>query len=246
MKRVFIIAMAVVWFSCEPRQGQQVTDVPPKASKSLSEFVAKEVLQVSNYTYVRGTQGGNEIWVALPKREVEIGKTYYFKPEMKMEDFESKDLERTFESIYFLSALYDNSEGKKQLTGKVPEDEFHSKRQTEQKENLSIEPTEGVTTINDLYAQKETFNNKKVKVKGVVTKYNPGIMDRNWVHIQDGTGGESSFDLTITTQDITALGSVVSFEGIVAIDKDFGHGYKYELILESAVLLNKQPEVKVN
>ena len=65
-------------------------------------------------------------------------------------------------------------------------------------------------------------------------------------HIQDGTGGENSFDLTITTQDQVTVGSIAKFEGVVAIDKDFGHGYKYDLILEEAVQLDKKLETKLN
>ena len=71
-------------------------------------------------------------------------------------------------------------------------------------------------------------------------------MNRNWVHLQDGTGGEATFDLTITTMDQIEVGSLATFEGIVAVDKDFGHGYKYDLLLENAVLLNREPEIKVN
>ena len=71
-------------------------------------------------------------------------------------------------------------------------------------------------------------------------------MNKNWVHIQDGTGGENTFDLTITTLDEVKLGAIVKFEGTVVINKDFGHGYKYDLLLEDAVQLDKKPEVKVN
>ena len=94
--------------------------------------------------------------------------------------------------------------------------------------------------------EKEEFANKNITVKGVVTKFNPNIMDKNWVHIQDGTGGENSFDLTITTMDNVEVGSIVTFQGMVALDKDFGHGYKYDLMLEEAVQLDKKSDVKVN
>ncbi|MBL7808209.1 MAG: hypothetical protein JNN28_10355 [Saprospiraceae bacterium] len=59
-------------------------------------------------------------------------------------------------------------------------------------------------------------------------------MGRNWLHIQDGSG--KNLDLTVTTTETVSLGSVVTLEGIWATNKDFGAGYKYDYILEAAVL----------
>ena len=63
-------------------------------------------------------------------------------------------------------------------------------------------------------------------VRGQVTKVNLDIMNRNWIHIQDGTGDESGFDLTITTEDSPKIGDIVTFRGKVSLDKDFGSGYQ--------------------
>ena len=102
---------------------------------------------------------------------------------------------------------------------------------------MNIQHKEGEIKIGELYENKESLASKKIKVRGVVTKFNPGIMDRNWVHIQDGTGGTTSFDLTITTNDQIQVGTIAIFEGIVAVNKDFGHGYKYDLIIENGTLV---------
>jgi hypothetical protein len=60
------------------------------------------------------------------------------------------------------------------------------------------------------------------------------IMNRNWIHIQDGTGDK--LDLTVTTTENIALGSVVTLKGTIALDKDFGAGYRYDIIMEGAVV----------
>jgi hypothetical protein len=52
-------------------------------------------------------------------------------------------------------------------------------------------------------------------MKGQVTKINEGVMDKNWVHIQDGTNEAGNFDLTITTQDSVKMDEVVTFEGTI-------------------------------
>ena len=59
-------------------------------------------------------------------------------------------------------------------------------------------------------------------------------MGRNWIHIEDGSGKNQ--ELTITTQDVLQLGEVGVFEGTISLDKDFGAGYRYEIIMENAKL----------
>ena len=61
-------------------------------------------------------------------------------------------------------------------------------------------------------------------------------MGKNWVHFQDGTSYEGAYDLMITTQENAQVGDVVIFEGVISLDKDFGAGYFYNVILEEAVL----------
>jgi hypothetical protein len=65
-------------------------------------------------------------------------------------------------------------------------------------------------------------------------KFSGGIMNRNWVHIQDGTKDNGKFDLTVTTQDSVKVGDVVIFEGKIALNKDIGAGYFYEILMEDA------------
>ena len=61
-------------------------------------------------------------------------------------------------------------------------------------------------------------------------------MGKNWIHIQDGTGDpqKNTHDLVVTTDGMAEKGEVVTIEGVVAANKDFGSGYKYEVIIEDA------------
>ena len=61
-------------------------------------------------------------------------------------------------------------------------------------------------------------------------------MDRNWIHLRDGTGdaADGSNDITVTSQDVVEVGDAVTATGTVAVDLDFGSGYKYPLIVEKA------------
>jgi hypothetical protein len=75
-----------------------------------------------------------------------------------------------------------------------------------------------------------------VAVRGKVVKYNPGIMGKNWIHLRDGSGSneKKDNDLTVTTSDSAAVGGVVLVKGRVHLDRDFGSGYVYSVIIEDA------------
>jgi hypothetical protein len=106
-----------------------------------------------------------------------------------------------------------------------------SKVHTE-KVKVTVEPCDGCVTISNLLSNKNTYSGKVIKVKGIVTKYNPEIMGKNWVHIQDGTEFNGGFDLTVTTGTKVTVGEIVTFEGKIALDKDFGYGYSYTVLME--------------
>ncbi|MGC2166889.1 MAG: hypothetical protein WA632_12860 [Gallionella sp.] len=78
-----------------------------------------------------------------------------------------------------------------------------------------------------------------VSVKGKVVKVNNGIMKRNFVHIQDGTGDANSNDLTVTSKQTAKVGDEVTVTGVVVLNRDFGSGYSYPLLIEDASIAAK-------
>ena len=113
----------------------------------------------------------------------------------------------------------------------------HSGDATTGKEDIKIDPVEGCITIADLFSNKTKYSGETVRVRGKITKINPEIMGKNWIHLQDGTEFEGSFDLTATTEQQFTIGLIVTIEGKVAIDKDFGYGYSYAVIIEDCKLI---------
>ena len=87
---------------------------------------------------------------------------------------------------------------------------------------------------------KRTFAEKEAEIQGVVVKVNNDIMGKNWVHIQDGTSDNNNFDLTITTQDRVNKGDEVTFKGKIILNKDFGAGYSYDVIMTDATLVSSK------
>lgn len=97
----------------------------------------------------------------------------------------------------------------------------------------------GELTVADVYSKKQSLNGKVITVTGNVVKVSDGIMGKSWIHIQDGTGGKETNDLVFTsaTQSAT-VGDHVTAKGTVSIDKDFGYGYFYPVIVEEATFSN--------
>jgi hypothetical protein len=63
-------------------------------------------------------------------------------------------------------------------------------------------------------------------------------MGKNWAHLRDGSGSaaDNSNDVLVTTKDQTKVGDVVTAKGVVHLDKDFGAGYTYKVLVEDAAL----------
>jgi hypothetical protein len=97
-------------------------------------------------------------------------------------------------------------------------------------------------SIADLYKEKTELAGKPVKIQGKVVKVNNNIMNRNFLHLQDGSGDPSlgTNDATITSDDTAALGDTVAVTGTLMVDLDFGAGYRYPLLIEKASITKAQ------
>jgi len=112
---------------------------------------------------------------------------------------------------------------------------YHSTpKKQEAQPDIHVEKAPDGITIGELYKTRNDYANKKVIVRGQVVKINNDIMDRNWVHLKDGTSDDDKSDLTFTTQEKVNVGDIVTFEGVVALDKEYGKGYVYPLVVENA------------
>jgi len=246
MKFILLTALLIVLLSaCQPRQNSQaMAQLPAETHK----VVVKEVLQTTSYTYLLVNEGSEENWLALPKMQANVGDTYYYRNGFKMTDFESKELDKKFPVVYFLESISSTPEliagdlsanphtNLQVSTDSLAEVNYSAKVLVE-KEQVNIQPAEKGITIAELFGNKEKYAGKTIRVKGKVTKFNTKIMKHNWIHIQDGTEFSGKFDLTATTDIEVAVGETIILEGKVALDKDFGYGYFYEILLEDAKLI---------
>lgn len=95
-------------------------------------------------------------------------------------------------------------------------------------------------TVAVLNKDKTALAGKTVSAQGKVVKVNNGIMGRNFVHVQDGTGDAGNNNLIVTSKDTANVGDSVSVTGVVAVNRDFGGGYSYPLLVEEAKITPKK------
>lgn len=231
MKIKLLVFCIAILMSCNNKKKEYA---PISNNIAQNEVIVKEVQQTSGYTYVLAQDSGQEIWMAISKTEVAVGEKLYFDEAIEMKDFESKELNKVFDRIIFVDQV-----SKKPLDAKDKKKAVIAKRQDGMRElldSIKISPVAGSKSIAELYENAKEYNNKTVKVRGQVVKVNSDIMDRNWVHLMDGTKGDDRSDLTFTTKEIVKVGDTVTLEGVLAIDREFGAGYVYPVIVESAVL----------
>ena len=107
-------------------------------------------------------------------------------------------------------------------------------------EPIKVEKAKGADayTVSEAYEKAGKLDKKAVVVRGKVVKVSKGIMGKNWVHLRDGSGdpGKGTNNLVVTTQDDPKIGDVVTAKGTLYKDKDFGSGYKYQVIVEEATV----------
>ncbi|WP_144077636.1 hypothetical protein [Solemya velum gill symbiont] len=96
----------------------------------------------------------------------------------------------------------------------------------------------GRFSVEELFQKKDELNGKVVEVKGNISKLSRQIMGTDWAHIEDGTGKKEDLNNKIifrSTQGGVAVGDEVVAKGVLYLNKDYGSGYFYPVIVENAV-----------
>lgn len=231
------LVFALSFISCSEKE-QKNEDVQMDQSiemKNQSHVgIIKEKLDAREYSYLFVEENNNSYWIAVPKTDLQPGESVYYSEFMEMKDFRSETLDKTFETVLFVQDA--RAHGNMDQNINNPHEQSLS---SIEKENVQIEKAKDGYTIEELYSNKTDLENKTVKVAGKVVKANLGIMNRNWFHIQDGTGEKGSHDLTLISDDVVEVGEQVEVEGTLVKDKDFGSGYFYPLVIENAKIKSK-------
>jgi hypothetical protein len=199
-----------------------------------------ETMDAGGYTYVRVASGDGEVWAAGPQTSIKVGDTVSFPRGMEMRSFRSDKLDRTFERIAFVNSITVGAPAAAAAAaapGKADPHGTISAAGATGVDLSGIERAEGGKTVAEILDHKDALAGKEVVLRAKVVKVNLGIMSRNWLHLRDGTKSSSGADdLTITSSDAGEVGTTVLVRGKVAVNKDFGFGYRYDVLVEDATI----------
>jgi hypothetical protein len=250
----------------QPAQQQMAPEAAmPAAAPAQVTGKVVESMDAGGYSYINVATDSGERWIAVNQIAVEVGQEITYLDGMIMQNFFSKSLDRTFPEIVFSGGIAGagigatpqgmppaaatgaesfsqalSSEGSAG-TAALGNTMTGSKKAVVPFAEIQVEkaPGDNSYTVEEIYSKAAELNGKTVIVKGKVMKVSPRIMGRNWVHLQDGTGNPeaNTHDLVVTTsQEAGADWDIITMEGVLAANKDFGSGYLYEVIIEDANL----------
>jgi hypothetical protein len=210
----------------------------PQAMAPSGQTVAGEVMEVQNvesYTYLRLHTAQCDTWAAVPTAKVAKGAKVTIQNAMVMNNFQSKALKKTFDTILFgtlggAGAAAATAGAGPHAAGKAAVADPDAK--------VPKATGPDARTVAEITVKPAAVKDKPVLLRGKVVKYNPGIMGKNWVHLRDGSGSakDSTNDLLVTTKEEVKLGDIVTVKGVVRTDKDFGAGYTYKVLIEEATV----------
>ncbi len=246
-KNLILLLAALVFLSlgvCSKEEAskaeeQPASEKPVAVQAAVGEFTGTvaETIKADRYTYVQVDTGTEKIWAATPEFQGKVGDTVVVPKGLAMQNFHSKTLERDFELVYFVGAITVAGDG--QGPSQMAQTSFihppsGGKVTKSQTEVSGVKKAKNGKTVAEVFAGKENLAGKEVLVRGKVVKFMLKIMGKNWLHLQDGSGSEGTNDLTVTTGAVVKVGDLVLVNGVVSVDRDFGFGYSYEVIIEDA------------
>ena len=230
------------------------TSSDTKVSKSTKDTTPKgifygkilEIKDAMGYKYLKVDENGKTLWVAIANAPVKIGEKIGYDKKTVMKNFKSKTLKREFKEVIFASEVYLATKVKaiktmKDMLGLSKKDPHKGMGigKSPKKDEKPAKPfvKKDTYTIAEIHMWRKSLSGQTLKIKGKVFKVSRGIMKLDWVHLGDGSGDEKKLtdDLVFTASksDVKA-GDMVVGTGKVVVDKDFGYGYFYRVIIQDA------------
>jgi len=193
-----------------------------------------EHLPAGQYVYLRLKTASGEAWAAVEAAPVVTGQRVTIVSPMLMKKFESTALQRTFDEVYFGGLA-----GAGTAQPGADANPHEGGMQAPPPVNVgAVEKASGpdARTVAEAWAQKESLAGKTVSIRGVVVKLTEGVMGKNWLHLQDGSGdaAQGTNDITVVSTESAARGETVTITGTVRTNKDIGAGYRFAVMVEDA------------
>lgn len=273
MRRLVTVAvMTLALAACKkpeapqrPAAGAAPAQAAAAGDRQILRGKVLEKIDVSQYSYLKLATASGEVWAAVTRTDKKAGDEVGVGNAFPMQNFESKELNRKFDVVYFGTLASPAGEaapmppamaGGAMGGGMPPPAMGEGAGGPPNPAQLAAQHQAVVTgpndvevkkvakaggadgrTIEEIWSQRAKLKGKPVAVRGQVVKFT-AVMGKNFLHLRDGTGSPDSKtnDLTITTSDAVGVGDLVTAKGVIVTDKDFGAGYAYPVIIEDAKL----------
>ena len=176
-------------------------DFNTTTSNEFHSVVVNEILPTSKYVYLNVTEGDEKYWIATRSMDAKVGETYYYKGGLLKTNFESKEYNRVFDKVYLIGSLvsanHANTEKSETVGDYSNTSQSYPKKEDIPMHTEKIVQRQGSMKIAELVKDPKRYEGKTIQLDGICTKINAGIMDRNWIHIKDGS--KDDFDLVVTS-----------------------------------------------
>jgi hypothetical protein len=241
VRRTLFFVLAALITGCDqkiPQSGNVPLGAAPPTEGALTGTVLEQ-LPAPPYLYLRLKTEKGEVWAAVDGGPVENGSQVTVASAMLMKNFESTTLKRTFPEVYFGTL---GASGRGAAT--APRNPHTGTAPTAERMDIAkVEKATGADarTVAETWAQKAALDGKSVTIRGMAVKVTEGVMGKNWIHLQDGSGtvGQGNFDITVTTLDKATAGETLTLTGTVRTNQDVGAGYVYAVLIENAKVVGK-------
>jgi hypothetical protein len=226
MKPIAACAALVLAAAAFAAQGAPAPQAPAVQGEVL------ETRDVDSYTYLRLKTAAGETWAAVPTSSVKKGAQVTIVNAMTMQNFESRTLKRKFDKIVFGQLADPNAK-----PGTAPSAAPAAPAAAPVAKIAKATGADG-KTVAEVVEGKSALKDKPVLVRGQVVKVNLGILGKNWLHLQDGSGSAAAGtnDILVTTKGAAAIGDIVTAKGKVRTDVDLGSGYRYAVLIDDATV----------
>lgn len=220
--------------------GGKDTKMPSTMTSKKEQIFHGKVLEIKSaapYLYLKVDEGGQKIWIAIANAPVKVGDKIGYDKQTVMTNFKSKTLKQDFDRVYFASDVYlpQNNTGSKSMKEMLGIG-ASSKKLVKVTDTVSFEKKDR-HTVEEVFIWRKELKDQNIMLEGKVSKISHGIMSLDWIHLGDGTGDEKqgTHDLIFTATDTTIkVGDTVIAKGTVTVDKDFGFGYFYPVIIQNS------------
>ena len=210
-------------------------DMPAPVPGTSIKGKVLEVLDAGSFVYLRLQTKDGETWAAIAKAPVKKGAEVTIENATTMTNFESKTLNRKFDQIVFGSIAMSG-------TGAAAGGDMAAMHagvaKTADVGDVKVAKASGpdARTVAEIVSRKADLKDKTVVVRGKVVKFTGGVLGKNWIHLRDGSGSaaDGTNDVLVTTTDEAKIVDVVLVKVVVHLDRDFGSGYSYQVLIEEA------------